>query len=94
MTGSDPWAEWRAKQTPIPVTVGRKANREPASFWQREARKVVQRVMAELAPNATRKDAERALREAYPFGEREYWPYRVWLREQGAALAARFGISR
>ncbi len=29
-----------------------------------------------------------ALREAYPFGERAYWPYKVWLREQRAALAA------
>lgn len=25
--------------------------------------------------------ARKVLRAAYPFGEREYWPYKVWLNE-------------
>ena len=27
------------------------------------------------------KSLRKALREAYPFGEREYWPYKVWCDE-------------
>ena len=27
------------------------------------------------------KDIRKALRDAYPFGERKYWPYKVWLDE-------------
>jgi hypothetical protein len=29
----------------------------------------------------TRKEIKAALREAYPFGERRMWPYKVWLSE-------------
>lgn len=52
---------------------------------------MVNRVMLMLPATATRAEAEKQLREAYPFGERRYWPYRVWLAEQGAALYGRFG---
>jgi hypothetical protein len=31
----------------------------------------------------------RALREAYPFGERRYWPYKVWLNEIKRQLTGR-----
>ena len=27
------------------------------------------------------KEIKKALRDAYPFGERKYWPYKVWLDE-------------
>lgn len=27
------------------------------------------------------KELRKALREAYPYGERKYWPYKVWLDE-------------
>ncbi len=30
---------------------------------------------------ADRKALRKALRDAYPFGAREYWPYKAWLIE-------------
>lgn len=85
----DPWAEWRARQ--VPQSPRREKPGTNTSHWRAVAQRVVTETMLALRPDATRKEAERALREAYPFGEREYWPYRVWLREQAAALRGRFG---
>lgn len=48
--------------------------------WRHRAHAVIVSVLA-----ATRGEDERtvrrALRAAYPFGERTNWPYRVWLDE-------------
>lgn len=48
--------------------------------WRAHAARVIAKVIQEVGtddPKALRK----ALREAYPFGERKYWPYKVWLDE-------------
>ena len=49
------------------------------SPWRRRAYSVIREVLAEVGrdPKALRL----ALRTAYPFGERRYWPYKVWLSE-------------
>jgi len=48
--------------------------------WRDISRRIIHRVLEETAG---RTDAEirRALRDAYPFGERKYHPYKVWLDE-------------
>ena len=46
--------------------------------WRDIARPIIREVLAKkLEPKEERK----ALREAYPFGIREHWPYKVWLDE-------------
>jgi hypothetical protein len=59
-------------------------------FWAKQAEQVVNETMNALPDDATRADAEQALREAYPFGERKYSPYKTWLRHRKRALDARF----
>ena len=48
--------------------------------WRDEARPIIARVLAEL-PGASLQEKRAALREAYPFGERKYFPYTVWCDE-------------
>lgn len=62
-----------------------------ASDWRRRSRAVIAEVMLALGPSATAVTAVKALRDAYPFGERKHWPYKVWLDEVNAAMATRFG---
>lgn len=51
-----------------------------SSMWRTKARELVAEVLQQ-----TKGDDDgavrRALREAYPFGNRRYWPYKVWLDE-------------
>lgn len=48
--------------------------------WRAEATLVIRETLG-----ATRGQGEKeiraALRKAYPFGERKYWPYKVWCDE-------------
>jgi hypothetical protein len=48
--------------------------------WRFDAALIIERVLAETKgqPEAAIK---KALRDAYPFGERAMWPYKVWLSE-------------
>jgi hypothetical protein len=50
------------------------------SRWRGMAAPVVAAVLAETA-GQEEKAIRKALREAYPFGERRRWPYRAWLKE-------------
>jgi hypothetical protein len=47
--------------------------------WRDVAGPIIAKVIAQNRgdPKALR----RALRDAYPFGERAYWPYKVWCDE-------------
>lgn len=49
------------------------------SDWARISREVVTRVLRETAgqPEAV---VRKALFDAYPFGERKFWPYKAWLQ--------------
>lgn len=48
--------------------------------WRDEARPVVADVVRRVGLT-DRKALRVALRDAYPFGERAYWPYKAWLAE-------------
>lgn len=58
----------------------------PESRWRREARAIIEQTLADLPTNATRQQKQQALREAYPWGLREHWPYKQWCIEQRLAL--------
>ena len=47
--------------------------------WRDHAQVVILRVMA-ANPGVTGPELRQLLSAAYPFGERKYWPYRVWCR--------------
>lgn len=58
---------------------------KPASRWREHSRLVIERVIATHGtddPEALRK----AISAAYPFGQRRYYPYRIWLQEVHAAM--------
>lgn len=48
--------------------------------WRDHAAPIVAQVIAEHAGKSER-EIRAALREAYPYGERDMWPYRVWCSE-------------
>ncbi len=48
--------------------------------WRDHARPIIAKVIARVGRDDV-KALRRALREAYPFGERRYWPYKVWCDE-------------
>jgi hypothetical protein len=50
------------------------------SHWRRAAAQIITRVLEE---HASKPDVEvrAALRAAYPFGQRQHHPYRIWLDE-------------
>lgn len=53
--------------------------------WRDAARPVIVEVILRVGfkdPKALRK----ALRDAYPFGERAHWPYKAWLAEIRAQI--------
>lgn len=55
------------------------------SAWRNTARGVIARIVQEnrqLPENELRKK----LKDAYPFGERKYHPYKIWLSEQRIML--------
>ena len=56
------------------------------SPWRRRSREVIQTTLAALPAGATLADKRRALRDAYPFGPRQYTPYRMWCQEVRKAL--------
>jgi len=54
--------------------------------WTEAARACIREAHLSLPPNATLKEREKKLREAYPFGERRGWPYKAWLAARKAYL--------
>lgn len=48
--------------------------------WRDIARPIIQKVLADTQ-GMDEGAVKRALYEAYPFGERQYHPYKVWLDE-------------
>lgn len=51
-----------------------------SSRWRDYARPIIARVLKENA-GADEQTIKRALKDAYPFGQREYHPYKIWLDE-------------
>lgn len=50
------------------------------SRWREHARPIIARVLAETK-GKPENEIRKALRDAYPFGPREYHPYKIWLDE-------------
>lgn len=55
--------------------------------WYEQARAVIQRVHADLPDDLPFKERKRAIQEAYPFGPRQYHPYKMWCKAQREYLA-------
>lgn len=48
--------------------------------WRETAKPIIAEIL-ERTKDSPAKERRIALRDAYPFGERKYWPYKVWLNE-------------
>jgi hypothetical protein len=48
--------------------------------WRDAARPIIRQVLA-ANKGKDEKEIRKALREAYPFGARQYHPYKIWLDE-------------
>lgn len=55
--------------------------------WVEQSVAVIRETLAALPKNATPAERKRALRDAYPFGDRSNWPYKAWCKAQRIALA-------
>ena len=54
--------------------------------WRDIAESTIRRAMASLPADAGLKDRKAAVDAAYPFGERRWLPYKVWLKARRKAL--------
>ena len=59
------------------------------STWRAIARGVIEHEVAEAkrAGVSGRAEIIKRVDDAYPFGEREHYPYKVWLEERKTAIA-------
>lgn len=57
--------------------------------WSTSSDQVLAEVFARLPAGATDKERDLAIREAYPFGQRKYFPYKAWLARVRAWKAAK-----
>lgn len=48
------------------------------SQWRQEVERIIDETRAEF-PDAKGNELKRVLRSRYPFGERKYHPYKIWL---------------
>lgn len=55
--------------------------------WREEAKRVIMEVHESLPKDATLKQRKKALFDAYPFGLRRWFPYKMWCEEQKKYLA-------
>jgi hypothetical protein len=58
-------------------------NRKNVSSWRAAAQPIIARVLAETR-GLPEGEIRAALRKAYPFGQRQYHPYKIWLDEIAA----------
>lgn len=58
------------------------------SHWRGEAAAIIAEVI-ERVGREDEKALRAALREAYPFGQRRYHPYRIWCDEVGRQLGTK-----
>ena len=49
-------------------------------YWRGRSAPIITEVIERVGKDDM-KALRKALREAYPFGAREYWPYKVWCSE-------------
>lgn len=58
------------------------------SSWREYAKPIIAKVLAENK-GKSEKEIRKALHDAYPFGEREYHPYKIWLDECAVQLGTK-----
>lgn len=58
------------------------------SSWKEESMQIIRNVLKDNE-HSTEQELKRALKDAYPFGERKHWPYKIWLDCVRRALAGR-----
>lgn len=56
-------------------------------IWHDRCWQVIGEVHASLPPDATLEQRKKALKHAYPFGERKYFPYKAWCKARRQYLA-------
>lgn len=56
--------------------------------WYDSAKAHIRRVHETLPPDISFEDRAKAVRDAYPWGDRKYHPYKMWLKAQREYLAA------
>ena len=56
-----------------------------SGYWRRRAIPIIRDTIIRYGTDDI-KLLRKKLREAYPFGERKYWPYKVWLDEINTQL--------
>lgn len=57
-----------------------------SSAWRLAARRAIQNAIASLPPDPCPSEIKKAIDQAYPFEEREYHPYKIWLDERRTAF--------
>lgn len=55
--------------------------------WSLVSRQTIERVALTIPDDTPLKERKRIIREAYPFGQRSYWPYKAWCKAQRAYLS-------
>ena len=58
------------------------------SSWREYAKPIIAKVIAENQGKDLR-EVRKALSQAYPFGQREYHPYKIWLDEIAVQLGTK-----
>jgi len=71
--------------------ISKRSNGVPApdrttSFWRLKSREVIAGAL-KANPGTAMPELKKRMSAAYPFGMREYTPYKIWLQEVKAALA-------
>ena len=61
--------------------------------WGERAREVIAAVHRTMPPDLPLKERTAAIDAAYPFGQRELWPYEAWLKARREYLR-RFGYRK
>jgi hypothetical protein len=51
----------------------------PHRSWGDLADEILGPLFGAMAPGTSESEIRRQVREAYPFGERKYWPYKAWI---------------
>lgn len=55
------------------------------SHWRTTSKKIIREIIGRIGISDTEK-LKLELRNAYPFGERKYYPYKIWMNECHKAL--------
>lgn len=58
-----------------------------SASWLETARNIIAELDRSLPADLSLKERRKAVREAYPWGERSMWPYKAWCKAQREYLS-------